>query len=148
MSHPAPFHIQYTLTRSQRLVPHLRIWAPWLPGVLVLVGGLLVLVVRVSLWYLPLAVVTSWLVRGFVAGLIEATVCPLRTMDILIEKGGLGFLAGGQRWWVPLDGVLWVRQLHPDVWTVHHHNGSVINLLASAVPAEQIERLRQHARNR
>jgi hypothetical protein len=63
-------------------------------------------------------------------------------MDIIIEENGLGFLARGERFWIFLDGVRHIRKSSKDLWTICHHNGTVINIPVSAIGEKYIEHMR------
>lgn len=136
----APFHLQYELSRRQRLIPHLDIWARY-PGLFIMLGASVVAACILSLWLLPLVAGSLWLLRGFFVGLIDVAIWPRRPMDVVVEEKGIGFLGGGERWWVSLDGLLAVRKICPDVWTVFHHNGTVINIPTSVISEEQVTHL-------
>jgi hypothetical protein len=63
-------------------------------------------------------------------------------MDVRVEENGLGVLAGGQRWWLFLDGLTGIEQLTPGVWTLQHWTGSVVHVPADVITEEQIAYLR------
>ncbi len=143
-----PFHLQFELNRRQRLIPHLSIWSAYMPIYGFLIGLLLATTIFRSRWcFVPIPILL-WLTRGFYFGLLDVALWPMRHMDIIIGKNGLGYLAGKERWWVFLDGILWVKQIRPDVWTVLHHNGTVVNIPVSAITDEQVEHLREGVRRR
>jgi hypothetical protein len=66
-------------------------------------------------------------------------------MDIVVEENGLGFLAGGERWWLFLDGIISISRYEKDTWTIYHWNGSVINVTASVISPDQLAHLRAAA---
>ncbi len=138
-----PFHLQYELSRRQRLVPHLRIWGLYVP----MLGGILLGAVYLARhgspgWALLAASFGLWLYRGFIVGLFQVIRRPVQPMDLEIQENGLGFLDGNQRWWIFLDGVIHIAQLQKDTWTIQHHNGTVINIPATAITPEQLEHIR------
>jgi hypothetical protein len=139
-----PLQLQYVLTRRQRILPHLKIWLPLLPFVIgaMLVGVLLVVV---KWWFFPVLLFGLWLFRGFWIGLLDIVIHPTEKMDIIIEQNGLGFMMGGQRWWLFLDGMIRIEQFCPDTWTFCHYNGHVINVPASVITEDQVDFIRQTA---
>jgi hypothetical protein len=60
-------------------------------------------------------------------------VVPVRPLDIVVEENALGFIAGGERRYLFLDGIIDITKYLNDVWTIQHWNGMVVN-----VPASQI----------
>ena len=61
------------------------------------------------------------------------------------QQNALGYLAGGERWYLFLDGIIDITKYRKDIWTIQHWNGSVVNVLASAITDDQIEYLRAAA---
>lgn len=149
MSRQVLMELQYDLNRRQRLIPHLFVWIPGLP---VIVGLFFApFLVPVSGWLVLLMLVALWVTKGFFVGLADIVTAPNRHMDLVIEENGIGYLAGGERWYISLDGVIKVFKICPDVWTVYHHNGTVINIATSVITAEQVAALKaavQQARAR
>ena len=140
-----PYHLCYILNRRQRLIPHLAIWLPHLPLVAIIFVGSLLATILVSLWCLPLVFLSLWVFRGFLVGLLDVLVQPVRHMDLLIEEKGLGFLAGRERWWIFLDGFTEINRICQDTWTLRHFNGTVINIPVEAISDDQIEHLKSAA---
>lgn len=145
MAAEIPFHLQYELSRRQRLVPHLRIWVPGLPLVAASVL-MFALCVFAKWWLFPLLLLVLWFCKGFWIGLIDVVAHPVRKMDVIVEENGLGFLVGGQRWWIFLDGVVGIDRFCRDTWTIRHHNGHVINIPVSAISEEQLQHIRDAAK--
>jgi hypothetical protein len=139
-----PFHLRYTLNRWQRLIPHLRVWD---------VGGILAVVglagastaLAWSWWPLLFLAVWVWFFGNFFRGLLDVLLRGRVEMDLEIQEIGLGFLDGGQRWWLFLDGFLRIEQLTPGVWTLQHFNGHVVHIPADAITAEQLAHIRTAA---
>jgi hypothetical protein len=140
-----PFHLQYALDRRQRLLPHLVIWTPYLSGFLAAFVAVLYASFNWSPRLLFGLLPILWMTKGFFIGLANIVREPRQEIDILIENGALGYLAGGKRSWVPLDGVEKVEKICPDVWTLAHHNGTVVNIPAGTVTDAQIGYLRPKA---
>ncbi|MCY1075935.1 hypothetical protein [Archangium lansingense] len=143
-----PFQLQYSLSRRQRLIPHLVIWAPYLPAVGFLSIVVYLLTVQVSPWWALLSLWCLWLVRGFMVGLTDVALRPLRHMDVVIQERGLGFLRGNERWWIFLDGIINFGQIIEDTWTLQHYNGVVIHIPVDAITPEQVEFLQAAAARR
>lgn len=125
-------------------MPHLRIWLPYLPGVVgaVVVGVFLV----VGRWWLfPVLLLSFWLFRGFWTGLLDVAIHSVKQMDIIIDEDGLGFLMGGERFWLFLDGMIRIDRICSDTWTFCHHNGHVIHVPVSVITEEQVDSIRQAA---
>jgi hypothetical protein len=140
-----PFQLQYSLSRRQRLVPHLVVWAPYLPAVGLMLLVVCLLTVYVSPWWALLSLWWLWLARGLIAGLVDVAFHSLRHMDVVIQENGLGFLRGNERWWIFLDGIINFGQLIEDTWTLQHYNGVVIHIPTDAITPEQVEFLQAAA---
>lgn len=136
------FEIKCTLTRSQELVPLLRAWG--FLGPLILFGTIACLVQTFTRawWFVFVALGGLWAVRGFAFGLIGIAIHRSRTLDIRVEENGLGFMAGKERLWLFLDGVTRVYQPRSDIWTVCHHNGTMITIPSDKITPEQLEHIR------
>src|SRR5687768_16769646 len=106
-----PFKLRYALTRRQRIVPHLRIWLRQLPVVIgIPVVSAIALVVG-EWWLLAVSLLCLWFARGFWIGLLDIAIYPVKQMDVVVEQNGLGFMAGGQRRWLFLDGMVRIDRL-------------------------------------
>jgi hypothetical protein len=132
MEHPA--HLRYTLTRWQRLIPHLRLWHAIGPLIVASFVTLVAAAFRQNAWFFLAAFIVGWFGRGYVLGLVDVMLNRTREMDIIIEPLGIGFLIGTERWYVHMDGVLSISQLTNGVWTIAHHNGTVINIPSHCMP--------------
>jgi hypothetical protein len=139
-----PFHLMYELTRRQRFLPHLKVWMPYLPSALALVVGSLLLV-RVRWWLFPFTLFAFWMTCGLWVGFVEIAFRSVKPMDIVVEENGLGFLAGGERCFLFLDGIRFMKQLIPGVWTIYHHNGHVVHIPNSAITADQVSYIKEIA---
>jgi hypothetical protein len=135
---PLPFTLQYELTRRQRLIPHLKLWRSLAPSMIVGLVGPLVGAVYWSWWLLVLLLVFLLLVRGFFVGLLDVLLVARKPMDLLVERRGLGFLAGEKRWFLMLDGLTGFDELTPGLWTLQHWNGAVIHIPGSLLDEEQV----------
>lgn len=137
-----PFEIKCTVTRSQQLMPLLRAWG--LLGPLIFLGTVACFVQAFtrSWWLIFIALGGLWAVRGFVFGLIGIVIHPVGIIDIRVEENGLGFMAGKERLWIFLDGVTRVYQPRPDIWTICHHNGTLITIPGDKITPEQLEHIR------
>jgi hypothetical protein len=146
-----PFHLRYTLNRSQRLVTIVRTYwgVPWTLFVLVLFSFFCVesVVSARSLSGMGLAVFGGlalfvFLVyRGLFVGLIDVLLVPVRRMDIMVEENAAGILIGTKRWYLFLDGITDLRK-YRDTWTIQHWNGSVLHIPAAATSGDQIGHLK------
>jgi hypothetical protein len=146
-----PFELRYRLSRRQRLVPLLRIWGVAYSPFVVVLFAFFCVQTAVSVYTLSwqglvvfggLAVGMFALHRGLFVGLLDVLLVPARDMDVRVEANGLGFLAGGERWWLFLDGLTGIDQLAAGVWTLRHWNGSVVHIPADAITGPQVEYLR------
>jgi hypothetical protein len=134
-----PIELRYDLTRRQRLIPHLRIWRPFAPTVIVSVAGAAWGVVYRTWWCLALLLLLLFIFRGIFIGLLNVLLVGRQHMDIVIEQNGLGFLIGKERWYFALDGLTSFEELAEGVWTVQHWNGSVVHIPAELLSMEQVE---------
>lgn len=146
-----PFHLWYTLSRPQRLVPHLRIWGTPLTlfvVVMVLFFCVQTVVSACSLSGAGVAVFGSLalfvfvLYRGLFVGLLDVLLVPVRCMDVIVEENATGILVGTERWYLFLDGITDLRKFRDDTWTIQHFNGCVLHIAASAIREEQIAYIR------
>jgi hypothetical protein len=136
-----PFQLKYTLNRRQRFIPHICVWGPFsiiLPAICV---GIIVIAAHSTAWAAALLLPLFFLFRGFFIGLINVMLFRVCQMDILVEKNGLGFVAGKERFYIFLDGITSITKYCKDVWTIKHWNGTVVNILASVITDDQIEYL-------
>ena len=97
------------------------------------------LAVSTSAWWTLALTPVLFVFRGFFIGLLDVVLRRVRTMDIIVEENALGYLAGGERRYLFLDGIIDIRKFRKDVWTIQHWNGSVVNVLASEITDDQIE---------
>src|SRR5262245_45871048 len=112
-------HLQYRLSRLQRLVPLLRI-----EGVAFTLFSLVlfsffsveaILCVCIGSWLGAavmggLALGVFVLSRGLAVGLLDVLFVPVRRMDVVLEEEAAGFLIGNERWYLFLDGILELRK--------------------------------------
>jgi hypothetical protein len=145
MDHPA--HLRYTLTRWQRLIPHIRLWHVFGPLFVAAFAMFLVAGFQ-NAWFFLAALIAAWFGRGYILGFADVLMNPTREMDIIIEPLGIGFLIGSERWYVHMDGVLSIRQLTKGVWTIAHHNGTVINVPADCMPDVCVQHIRAAIRDK
>lgn len=146
-----PFHLRYTLSRAQRLVPLVRrhgvLFTPFI------VGGFLFFCVEsaVSAWlwsavglvgFGGLALLTFVLHQELLVGLLEVLVVPRRKMDVVVEDEAAGILFGTERWYLFLDGITRLTKYRADTWTVQHYNGCVFHIPVSAITEEQLAHIR------
>ncbi len=145
-----PFHVEYSLSRSQRLVPHLRVWGPLWPLFIILFLFVFVQTV-VSLCtlsgfgaavYGSLTLLVLVLCRGLFVGLIDVLLVPVHHMDVTVEDNAMSVLLGGERWHLFLDTIIDLQNFRKDTWTVQFYNGCVVNISASAIQEDQLDHLR------
>jgi hypothetical protein len=146
-----PFHLRYTLSRSQRLVTTVRTYwgVLWTLFVLVLFSFFCVetVVSAGSLSGMGLAVFGGLALfvllvyRGLFIGLIDVLLVPVRRMDIMVEENAAGILIGTERWYLFLDGITDLRK-YRDTWTIEHWNGIVLHVPADAISEDQIGHLK------
>jgi hypothetical protein len=147
-----PFELRYPLSRRQRLLPLLRDWGVAYPLFVFALFGFFCerAITSVLGWSWPgLAVFGGlgfwlFLLHGdLFGGLLDVIFVPVRRMDLRVEENGLGFLIGGERWWIFLDGLTSIEQRTPGVWTVQHRNGTIILIPADVITDAQVEHLRR-----
>jgi len=137
-----PVHLRYTLNRWQRLVPHLRLWHGLGPVFVAVFALCLVAAFQQNAWFLLAALVPAWLARGYIVGFVDLLLKPTREMDLLIEPLGIGVLIGDERWYVHMDGVVSIQRLAQGVWTIAHHNGTVIHVPTECMPDVCVQHIR------
>jgi hypothetical protein len=146
-----PFQLRYTLSRLQRLVPHVRLWGVFTTvfvlAMLVFFCMQTVIAVSSREWtgilvFGSLAIGTLALFRGLFVGLIDALTVPRRDVDVVIEENTAAILLGNDRWCLFLDGITSINRYRADVWTFQHFNGSVLHVPVSAITDEQMSHIR------
>jgi len=146
-----PFQLHYKLSRGQRIVPHLRLWG--VTSALLIVGLFVFFLFAAALnfsksrvsdgiGFLLFDCLVFILARGLFVGIIDALTVPTREVDLLVQENAAGVQLRGQRWWLFLDGFLEIRKYHPDIWTLHHHNGSVLHIPTTEVSEAQLDHIR------
>ena len=143
--------IEYTLTRRQRLVAHLGVWALLLPLVIFLGGGgavaIIALSVAVSPWFALMIIIPLFFTRRFIAGLLNVIFVRTVHIDITIEENGLncetkeGFGVAGN-----FDGITRIRRYSRDTWTMLTFEGIVINIPVDAIEQQYIDHIRAKAK--
>jgi len=101
--------------------------------------------VVISAWWSIALILSSVIARHFMLQLLDIIARTLSQQDLIIDRNGLGFLIGRQRFWVFLDGIVAVESYVPDMWTVRHCNGRVFHIPASELTGVQVEYLRPGA---
>jgi hypothetical protein len=146
-----PVRLRYSLSRSQRLVPHLRIHGR---GAALFVVSLVFFFGYASVenarrgdtcgvvFFIGMALGTILLFRPLFVGLIDVLLVSRREMDVEIEENGAGILIRGERWYLWLDGFTDVRKFRDDTWTLQHWNGCVLHVAASAIGEDVIAHIR------
>lgn len=146
-----PFQLRYTLSRSQRLVPHVRLWGVSTTIFVLALFAFFCAQTVVAVWSLELpgivvfgglALGTVVLFRGLLVGLIDVLTVPRRDVDVVIEENAAGILLGKERWYLFLDGITSLKQYRADVWTIQHFNGSVLHVPAAAITDEQMSHIK------
>jgi hypothetical protein len=140
-----PLHLQFTLTRRQRLAVEL--W-PWLPAVAATLGftvGAAFLVLNVSRWFVVMLLLPPVAYRGLFVFAFDIVVRGGRLTTVTESEAELVVQSGGATEFHPLDGVFQVYR-SDDVWTVLHLDGAVLTIPADAITAEQIDYLKSFAR--
>ncbi len=138
-----PFELRYYLTRRQRLIPHLSIWARHAPLVIVCIAGAAAGVVYLSWWCLALLLSLLFIFRGLFIGFFNVVCVRRQATDLAIEQNVLGFLVRTERWYFALDCLTRFDKLAKGVWTMQHGNDSVVNIPAELLNAEQVEFFRK-----
>jgi hypothetical protein len=92
-----------------------------------------------SWWFLVLLLFFLFISRGFFFGFLNVILVRRQHMDIVVERNGLGILAGNERWYFALDGLTAFGALAEGVWTVQHWNGAVVNIPVELLSADQVE---------
>ncbi len=136
---------RFTLSRRQRLVPHLKGWAPYAVIGLPLLGFLLHLAFTRSPWAWFLFALLILLMRGFFIGLVQTALWPRQRLCVAIEERGVGFGEDEPQLWIFTDGILRFDQTCADVWTLYHYNGTVLNIPTDVISTEDVSFLRSQA---
>ena len=137
---------RFTVSRRQRLVPPLKVWAPHGVIGLPLLGLLLHLAFTESPWAWFLVALLVLLMRGFFIALVQITLWPRQRLCVAIEERGVGFGEDEPEWWIFTDGILRFDRACADVWTLYHYNGTVLSVPADVISPEDVSFLRSQAR--
>jgi len=138
-------HLQFTLTRRQRLAVEL--W-PWLPAIAATLGftvGAAYLVLNVSGWFLVMLLLPPVVYHGLFGFAFDIVVRGGRVVTVTESEAELVVQSGGATEFHALDGIFQVYR-SGDVWTVLHLDGSVLTIPADAITPEQVDYLRSFAR--
>ncbi|HLB16802.1 MAG TPA: hypothetical protein VJM14_17885 [Burkholderiales bacterium] len=138
-------HLHYGLTRRQRWDVHVGAWLPALPRYLVVVAIMVPLIWAASLrspWYLLFSLAPLWVLRGFIAGFLNIALVPVQRMDVIINELAVGVLAGSQRWWVFLDGIVAIAKFRDDLWSFTGYHGQMIDVPAALIGEETLAHVR------
>ena len=103
-----PFHLQYSLTRRQRLSVELYPWLPAIAGTIGFVIGALYLVVVVSSWFLLLLLIPVVMYRGLFAFAFDIAIHARQPIELVVEDSRLGLTIDGEQRWLALDGIIQV----------------------------------------
>jgi len=140
-----PFQLHYTLSRRQRLAAELYPWLPCLGASLGFTLGVTFLSTVVSAWFLPLLLLPPLVCRRFLALLFDLAVRPGQPVDVTVDETALGVLIDGERWYLPLTGIIQVVR-GDGAWTVLHFSGPAVTIPAGAIAADQLDYLKGFAR--
>jgi hypothetical protein len=133
-----PFSMQYELNRRQRLVPHIMIWLPYLPVILIFFACALTATLTRSWLYVFVLFGVIWYFRSFFMGLLTVAIHRMEPMDLVVGEDVLGYLIGNERLYIFLDGILKIEKYCKDTWTIQHNNGTIISIPAALISDEQI----------
>ena len=146
-----PFQLRYTLSRSQRLVPLVRLWGVFTTIFVLVMFAFFSIRMMFAIWWLEwsgivvfggLALGVFVRYRGLFVGLMDVLTVPSRHVDAVIEENAAGILLGKERGYLFLDGITSIRQYRAEVWTIEHHNGAVLHVPVSAITDEQMSHIR------
>ncbi len=143
-----PYELRYTLPWRWTLAPHLRLWGPlglFYGGAAVLLLALPCTHLRLALPAAGVLLVLAWVGRNFFRGIVNGLRRGGIEMDLRVEENGLGYLMGGERCWIFLDGIRRIEQLRKGLWTIVHFNGTVIHVPAESISPAQLAHLRAAA---
>src|SRR4051812_1546251 len=94
-----PFQLRYTLSRSQGLVPHVRIWGVFTTIFVLAMFAFFSIRTMFAIWWLEWTVIVVFgglavgvfvLYRGLFVGLIDVLTVPSRHVDAVIEENAAG----------------------------------------------------------
>ena len=142
----APFHLRFTLSRSERLANELTPWVPAIAGTLGFTIGLTVLAADASPWFLFLLLIPLALYRGLVALLLDVLMHSRQVVEISVDASDLRLQVGEKSSVLPLGGII---QVFPsgNSWTILHFGGEALTIPADVISEAQIEYLKSFARS-
>ncbi len=144
--------ICYSLTRRQRLIPHLKVWGPiYVPFAVLLLTFFAIRTLYALLTVEWLAILVFGgllaffllLLRGLVVGLIDVLFVPIREMNVTIENNGLGVMLGESRWYIFLDGIQRMTEYVDGLWTIEHWNGSIVHIPKHLISSSDLAHIRE-----
>ena len=143
-------HVEYGLTRRQRLMAHLGVWTPFLMmNGLMAVGGLVAIIVleaSVSPWLALILIIPLWLGRRFIAGIFQMILVHVHHIDVIIDENDLRYETKGGGWifggGINLDAIVQIDKYSRDTWTLLASNGLVISIPVDAIESHYIDHIR------
>jgi hypothetical protein len=135
---------RFSLSRRQRLLPLLRAWG------LLAVLGLFAFITAISAglsghWSAWLVILfLLFIMRGMLFGLAFIILRRRQPMCIAIEEQGIGFGDSQPDWWIFTDGIIGFRRTF-DIWTVYHHNGTLLHIPADVISSDDVAFLKSKA---
>ena len=135
---------RFSLSRRQRLLPLLRAWG------LFAVIGVPTFIVALGLGFSGqwvgwvITVVFLFIMRGLFVGLVLIVIRRREPMCIAIEEQGIGFGDSQPDWWIFTDGIIGFRRTL-DIWTVYHHNGTLLHIPTDVISSDDVAFLKSKA---
>ena len=139
-------HLNYTLTRQQRLTAHVRAWMQFRRSLLLIFGVVAVAVILAILkspWYLLLLVfppIANNATR-FLAGCVNPFIVAPQPMDVMIETDRIGYMRGRERRWLPLEDIFRVERFG-DTWAIMSRAGEAIIVPVSVLDESGVAHIR------
>jgi hypothetical protein len=140
-----PFRLHYELSRGQRIRPHLRAWALFIPAILAGLFACVVGMVTDLRWYFVCLGFLFVLVcfRGFFVGLLQIAFIRSEVIDVTFDEQGM-IITNQHVHMTALWKKLWRVKLGSDAMcSVGFSNGVLVHIPGTLLCSEQIAFLQQ-----
>ena len=91
-----------------------------------------------------IALLLLFLMRGLFFGLVLIIRHRQQPVCIAIEDQGVGFGETQPDFWIFTDGIIGFRRTF-DVWTISHHNGTLLHIPADVISSDDVAFLKSKA---
>jgi hypothetical protein len=139
-----PFRLHFTLTRRQRLGPHVLPWAPCLAASLGFTLGVIQIAAAHNPWLFALLVLPPVVCRRFLLLLVRVMAHPTEPVEITVDDAWLELRSDDATRRFPLVAVVQVFRAG-EAWTVLFADNAAVTIPAAAIAPGQLDHLKEFA---